>query len=199
MKAPPTNGEATGWKAIDRVLRDVYGSQVPKHVGYVPGLHLGSGLQGTSAFDAGNHWHYVSYGLTELWEKNPDADPQVSGWGYELTLRVVKNGDEPPSWPFTMLERIARHTHAENHRFLVGDRVEIGAPITGSDDTWLTAFALTFDPRLPTTTSLNGSFEFRQLFGITDDELTEMRSKTTDTVLERIRRNNMLLVTDPAR
>ena len=193
------DGSAPGWDAIDRVLRDVYGSQTPKHVGYVPGLHLGSGLQGTSAFDAGDHWHYVTYGLTELWQKDEDADPLVSGWGYELTFRVVEDGPEPPAWPFTLLEGIARHTRFERRPFLAGDRLETSGPITGSTDTRLTALAFTFDPRLPGTRSLNGSFEFRQMVGITDDELLEMRSKSTETVLERLRRTNMLLVTDPAR
>jgi hypothetical protein len=190
---------APGWDAIDRALVDLYGSQTPKHVGYPPGLGLGSGLQGCSAYDAGDHWHYVTYGLTELYQKEARSHPEVSGWGYEMTLRVVRSGDEVPPWPFNELEFIARYTHDNNHPFEVDDRIDRGLPITGSADTRLTAFAVTLDATLPPTTSPNGAVEFRQLVGITAAELAEMKATSTAAVLDRFRQTDPLLITDPAR
>ena len=38
------------------------------------------------------HWHYVTYGFTELYEKKSE-DPEVSGYGFELTFRL-KRGKE---------------------------------------------------------------------------------------------------------
>jgi hypothetical protein len=188
--------ESPGWDAIDATLRRLYSDQAPRHVGYVPGLHFGSGLQGCSAYRAANHWHYVTYGLTELWSKEVDSDADVSGWGYEMTMRVVGTPDEPPGWPFDLLEKVARHTHSQAHPYLIGDRLDPGGPITGAADTALTAVAFTRDPELPSTQSSNGVFEFRQLVGITAAELAEMRNSSTDAVLDRLRAANRLLVTD---
>jgi hypothetical protein len=191
--------ESPGWNAITAALESVYGDQPPKHVGYTPGLHFGSGLQGCSAHWAADHWHYVTYGLTELWTKTDDADRGISGWGYELTLRVRGIPDEPPPWPFNLLETIARHTRDQQHPFLVGDRLDPGGPITGAEDTRLRAIAFTLDPVLRSVDSPNGRFEFRQLVGITSEELETMRAGSTDDVLSRLASGNPLLVTDPTR
>jgi hypothetical protein len=160
---------------------------------------LGSGLQGCSAYWAGDHWHYVTYGLTELWEKADGSAPGVSGWGYELTTRVTGDQGEVPSWPFNLLETIARHTHDQDHPFQVGDRLDPGGPITGIAGTRLTAIAFTLDPTLPPLGSPNGRLEFRQVVGITAEELARMRSGTTEEVLDRLATDNPLLITDPTR
>jgi Suppressor of fused protein (SUFU) len=195
----PGDGDAApGWDAIERCLAEVYGPQEPHHVGYVPGLAFGSGLQGCSAYWAGDHWHYVTYGLTELWAKEGGADPLVSGWGYELTLRAVGE-DRPPPWPFDLLEKIARHTRAESHPFHDGDRLDTGGPITGGPGTRLTAVAFTQDPGLAPVATPNGSVGFRQVVGITADELALMRATSTGEVLDRLRAVDPWLVTDPSR
>lgn len=195
----PQDEPAHGWGAIDRACQRVYGSQTPRHVGYPPGVRLGSGLQGCSAYDAGDHWHYVTYGLTELWLKEEGANPAVSGWGYEFTFRLVKNGRQAPGWPFSLLEFLARHTRTKFLPFEVDDRIDREGPLTDAVTTTLVALAVLLDPTLPSTTSDNGAFEFRQLFGITAEELAEMRATSTDAVLDRLRGNNPLLVTDPSR
>lgn len=191
---------APGWDAIDQALRHVHGSQEPKHVGYTPGLAFGSGLQGCSAYDAGDHWHYVSYGLTELWSKEDGGDRDVSGWGYELTMRVVgSRPGEPPGWPYGLLEMIARYTHANAHPYLVGDRLDLSGPITSDEPTQLTAVVFVRDPQLVEASSPNGRLEFRQIVGVTAQELSEMRSSTNESVLDRLTVHNALLVTDPSR
>lgn len=196
---PLEEPDSPGWDAIDRVLAALYGGQPPKHIGYVPGLHLGSGLQGCSAYWTGDHWHYVTFGLTELWGKTDGSDPNISGWGYELTTRVPGGADEPPAWPFNLLETIARHTRDQQHPFHVGDRLDPGGPITGTDQTRLTAIAFTLDTTLPAVDSPNARFEFRQLVGITAEELAEMRSTSTEAVLARLAGDDPELVTDPTR
>jgi hypothetical protein len=191
--------EAPGWDTIDRAAAGLYGAQVPRHVGYSPGLHFGSGLQGCSSYWADDHWHFVSYGLTELWAKDAESDPGISGWSYELTMRVRSSPEEPPAWAFNLLETIARHTRDQLHPFQVGDCLDPGGPITGASATRLTAVAFTLDGTLPRVASPNGTLEFRQLVGVTADELAEMRSTSTNAVLDRLKTDNPLLVTDPSR
>jgi hypothetical protein len=145
------------------------------------------------------HCHYATFGLSELWAKDEEADPEVSGWGYELTMRVRGPAGEPPGWPFRLLETIARHTHTNGHPFAVGDRLDPGGPITGAADTRLVAVAFTTDRSLQPISTPNGSLEFRQLVGITREELDEMKASSTDAVLARLAADNPLLVTDPER
>lgn len=191
---------APGWDAIEAAIRRLYGAQEPRHVGYTPGLAYGSGLQGCSAYRAADHWHFVTYGLTELWAKESGSDPAISGWGYELTIRVrAPASPSAPNWPFDLLEKVARYTHRNSHPFAVGDRLDPGSPITGQPDTSLVAIAFALDPALPRIDSANGRLEFRQLVGITREELEEMRQSSTAVVLDRIRVSNPLLITDPGR
>ena len=93
------DASAPGWDAIDAVLGAQYGDQEPQQVG------------STLAYDGGGHWHYVGCGLSELFEPVPGANPAVSGWGFELTMRVPRDGDDPPGWPFRMLEEIAQYVN----------------------------------------------------------------------------------------
>ena len=194
--------EASGWDAIDDAFDDLYGGVEPVHVGYIPGLAGGSGLQGCSAYRAADHWHYVTYGLTELWDKSADADPEISGWGYEFTLRapLLEGADTPPQWPFTLLEQLAKTTNHGGSVYEVGHRVDLRRPITGEPGTELTALALARDPQIPDLVdSPNGAFAFLQVIGVTADELDRMKATSTAAVLEDLALGNPLLITDPAR
>jgi hypothetical protein len=190
---------APGWDAIDAVLIELYGPLKPRHVGYVPGVHLGSGLQGCSAYPLDGHWHYVTYGLTELYEKDPDGDPAISGWGYELTMRVSGPSTEAPAWPFNLLEAIARDTRTRGVAYMPGDRLHPGGPITGAAGSRLVSMAFAPDAVLPSTSSVNGAFSFHQVVGITAEEADEMKSSSTQVVLDRMRSTNPLLITDASR
>lgn len=158
-----------------------------------------AGSRGCSAYDAGAHWHFVTYGLTELWAKGPDSEPDWSGWGYELTMRVAKHEDEPPPWPFNLLEQIARHTHTSGNMFAEGHRLDPGGPITGEPSTSLMALAFTADPGLGAIDTPNGRVEFLQVVGITAGELAEMKATSTADVLRRFASVDPFLVTDAAR
>ena len=195
--------EAPGWDAITAAFDALYPGAKPAHVGYSPGLAFGSGLQGCSAYRAADHWHYVTYGLTELWDKDPDAEPGISGWGYEFTLRApLDEADEaPPRWPFVLLEQVAKTSNQHGTLYDVGHRIDIRQPVTGEPGTALTALAITCDPRFPEPiASPNGSFDLLQIVGITAAELARMKATSTADVLGRlVADGNPLLVTDPRR
>ena len=192
---------APGWDAITKVFDTLYPGVEPKHVGYTPGLAFGSGLQGCSAYRAADHWHYVTYGLTELWDKDADSEPSISGWGYEFTMRVpFDDGETPPRWPFVLLEQLAKTSNQHGACYEAGHRVDIRQPVTGQPDTALTALAITSDPQLPEPVeSPNGSFTLLQIVGITAQELARMKADSTSAVLDELATANPLLVTDPSR
>lgn len=170
------------------------------HRAPTPGPAFGGGVQGISAYRASDHWHYLTYGLSELYSKD-SKDPDVSGFGYELTMRVMDAGAEPPAWPFNLLEAIAR-VQRGGHDFRLGDRLDPGGPIDGASSA-LTTVAFTLDPELRRTDTVHGHVAFYQVVGVTEAEAAEMRSypgsEGTPIVLGRLAATNPLLVTDPRR
>jgi hypothetical protein len=171
-------------------------------------MALSHNLQGCSAYDAGDHWHYVSYGLSELYEKQPADDPEFSKWGLEITFRVAKasaDGDQPPGWPFDLLNRIANWVNRDAVLLEPGLRINLGQPITGhptvagSPPTELITLVVTPDPQLPEIDTPNGRVSFLQLVGVTPAEYGEMVASSTADVLARLAVDNPLLATDVTR
>jgi suppressor of fused protein SUFU len=180
-------------------MKALHGDAEPIHKALVPGVALGSPLQGVSAYAETDHWHFVTYGLTELFAKESKV-AEISGLGYELTMRVPKAGeDSPADWPFELLAKVAAAAWAGND-FAVGDRLQVGGPITGEPDCTMEAVAFVSDPSLPVwTESANGSFEFYELVGVTPKELVEMQASSTAEVAGRLGESNPLLITDTTR
>ena len=76
--------EAIGWQAIEEEFLRVYPWQNnPKHYGTLISWMLGGNdpLDGISIYDGGDYWHFVSFGQTELYEKESDTE-EISGYGY---------------------------------------------------------------------------------------------------------------------
>lgn len=100
---------APGWDAIDHALAGLYPQQQPRHYGTLISYRLGGNdpLQGISAYWREQplpHWHFVTYGLSELYAKESE-DLDHSGWGFELTFRLAAEpSDEPPVWVMNMLQ-----------------------------------------------------------------------------------------------
>ena len=93
-----------GWDAIEQAMSKLYGDQEPKHYGTLIPYMLGGPdpLDGISAYKAEQpfpHWHIVTFGFSELYDKESD-DAELSGYGFELTFRLarVETEEEPPAW-----------------------------------------------------------------------------------------------------
>ena len=73
-------------------------------------LRIGrASVEGTHVYDAGQAWHYVTLGLTELYDQS-DASVGPNGIRCELSMRVAKHDStEPPLWPVAFLGKIASH------------------------------------------------------------------------------------------
>src|SRR5437667_11185190 len=186
-----TGDEGSGWAAIDAALQKLYPGVEPNHRAPTPGVHFGGGVQGISAYRTPDHWHLVTYGLTELWAKEPGSDPDVSGWGYEMTFRLAASRDEQraPEWPFNLLVTLAKDTQNNRKPFWVGDRIDFGGPIDGGTSR-LTALAVAIDPELPLLHTPNGQVVFLQFVGITAEQLAEMKQISTASALEKLQKTS---------
>ncbi|MUG43582.1 suppressor of fused domain protein [Paenibacillus woosongensis] len=175
----------SGWDAIDQELSKIYGEQEPKHYGTLISYSLGGQdpLDGISAYKSETpvpHWHFVTYGFSELYEKESEDD-ECSGFGFELTLRLTRNDDEeePPAWALNLLQNMGRYVFNSGNVFKPGDYLDANGPICLGEDTLLTALAFTLDPELPPLDTPNGQVEFIQMVGITRDELEAMQTWNT--------------------
>lgn len=202
-----TEIEAPGWDAIDEALAPLYPGLTPHHVGYHPPKgFVGGALQGCSAYPAEGHWHYVTYGLSELYLPDAEDDPEWSGWGFELTCRVIRGAEpEPPRWPFTILNELAKYVNTSKVVLEPGHRFGMSEAITGhphlpdAPPTELRVWAFTLDPQLGRIDTPNGKVEFLQAVGVSNGEKAEMLATSTADVLARLADENPLLITDPAR
>jgi hypothetical protein len=153
--------EAPGLAAIEAALRDRYGDTKPvgtfePHVPYSAG--------GPDPLDAIRiyapdeprpHWHLVSFGMSELYEKVTD-DPETSGSGIEFSLRVARGprDEAPPTWSAVLLQQLARYVFAERP-FAPGHTIHVAGGTFGDGPdqdsgapTELAALAFAVDPQL---------------------------------------------------
>ncbi|WP_042476831.1 suppressor of fused domain protein [Bacillus ndiopicus] len=179
------NNEAQGWDAIDQAVEEIYGEQQPAHYGTLIPYVLGGDdpLDGISVYKSEEpvaHWHFVTYGFSELYEKESD-NAEVSGYGFELTFRLVRDAseEEPPAWALNLLQNMGRYVFNSGNVFHSGDYLDANGPICLDSDTSLTALAFISDVQLSTMDTPNGQVEFIQMVGITEDELEAIQTWNT--------------------
>jgi hypothetical protein len=189
--------EAPGWDAIEAAVARVVPAQQPLHWG-TNVLLAQEGIYGLSAYRVDTYWLLVTFGLTELFSKDSD-DPEVSGWGIELTMRLPATEDQPPAWALRLLQQLGRYVFSTGRPFDHGHRMDPGGPITGAPDTRLTAVAFATDPELGTINTPHGRVQFLTVVGITADELARMKATSTANMLAELAATSPLLVTDTDR
>ena len=174
-----------GWDAITDEFERVYPGQTnPKHYGTIIKWIFGGNdpLDGISVYDGGDFWHFVSYGLTEIYDKETD-DKDISGYGYELTLKLKKDNYEDEEAELKnicgILQMIARLTFTKGEVFLPNEFIYTGQKegIDARQISKLTGFITVADPTVNAIDTPNGRVEFLELVGMTDAEL-----KTLSTV-----------------
>lgn len=120
------------------------------------------------------HWHYVTCGFSELYEKESE-NKELSGWGFELTFRLKREGDEkPPIWPINLLQNLARYVFKSGNVFAAGEHMDCNGPIALEQDTKLVALGFDTDPQLGSMDTPNGHVDFIEIIALTMDELDAM-------------------------
>jgi hypothetical protein len=197
--------EAPGWDAIDAALRPIYGDREPYHVGTVIPYALGGPdpIHGISAYrnaEPRPHWHFVTYGFSELWAKE-SSDPDVSGFGFELTFRPTcpARQKKPPTWALNFLQNLGGYVFETGNPFGVGHTLPLNGPIEQGSSTLIHAASFAPDPQLPPVATPNGRVEFLQVVGLTMDELAAITSWNAAAFLQLRARDDPFLLTDLSR
>lgn len=176
--ADGADDSAPGWDAIDAVFAQVYPDQKnPLHYGTIIKYMLGGPdpLDGISVYDGGDFWHFVSYGLSELYTKETD-DPEYSGYGIEFTFKLKKSGGNDETEIKNgcgLLQNIARYVFKTGNIVLPEEYVYTKQTegIDAQQKSKLTGFITASDNLVPTIQTPFGKVEFVTLIGTTDAEL----------------------------
>ena len=173
---------AVGWDAITAEFERVYPGQTnPLH--YAPPLPMIAGgndpLMGISVYDGGDYWHFVSYGLSELYDKQ-SSDPEYSGFGMEYTFKLKKDKYENEEAELGnvvgILQVIARIPFVKRELILPYEYVYSGQT-TGIDayqKSNLVGFISVPDPTVKTLQTPNGKVEFVEFIGMTQAEIKSL-------------------------
>ncbi|MDR1702135.1 MAG: suppressor of fused domain protein [Sporomusaceae bacterium] len=184
-----------GWDAITARFEQLYPGQTnPNHYGTLISYALGGNdpLDGISIYDGGDFWHFVTYGFSELYEKNSENDSEWSGFGFELTFKLKKLSwiDESEIKNIAgVLQSLARYVFSSQRGFkpyeYIWTKQTEGFDCNGKSK--LTGFATAPDEAGLIETP-NGKVEFICVVGLTDKELQKIANKEASTkiILEKI-------------
>lgn len=177
--------EASGWDAITKCFEGIYpGQDNPIHYGTMIRWSLGGKdpLDGISVYDGGDYWHFVTYGLSELYEKETD-DEEYSGYGMEFTFKLKKYSDDDTArirGICGILQQIARITFNSGEIFGTYEYLYTGqtSGIDPEGKSNITGFITIPDTDAKPMDTPNGKVEFVEFIGVTDAELKAIQNKT---------------------
>lgn len=187
--------ETSGWDAITQAMLALYPGQTdPIHYAPVLSYRLGGNdpLDGISIYDGGSYYHFVTYGFSELYEKE-SQHAAYSGLGFELTLKLKKDGIRKRDKEYKnicgILQTLARMSFEDGDIFSPEEYIYTGQT-TGIDadgSSQITGF-LTMEDALSTMDTPNGKVQFVQLVGATDAELKALvdGNTTVSALLEKL-------------
>jgi hypothetical protein len=193
---------APGRAAIDGALSDLYGATEPAcHWLSVRRWKAGGRepLDGIAVYRRSEpvpHWHYVSYGLSELYAKE-SGNPKVSGWGFELTARLRRRDEqEPPAFMAEVLQNLARYVLETRSALAPGHSMDLSGPLLEGSDTPIRSALFYDDPELSDFFGPYGHVRFLQVVGVTEDERAAIRTWDQDAVRPVLDQHLPLLITD---
>ena len=174
-----------GWDAIIKECERVYPAQKnPKHYATLLTWVLGGNdpLDGISIYDGGAYWHFVTFGLTELYEKE-SSNKEVSGYGMEFTFKLKKDNSMEEEAEIKgicgILQHLARLTFTRGEIFdayeylYTGQREGIDVKMQSNIKGLITIP----DTNLKPIDTPNGKVKFVEFIGATNEELLEIQNK----------------------
>ncbi len=174
-----------GWDSIVEKFQKLYpGQEDVLHFGALIPYILGGNdpLDGISIYDGGDFYHFVTFGFSEVYEKESE-NLEYSGYGFELTLKLKKNpniDDHELKCMAGVLQSLARYVFQSGAIFSPNEYIYT-KQTTGMDSNGkskITGFITTLD-EAGEIDSPNGKVQFVQLIGMTDKELKCVFDKTS--------------------
>ena len=138
-------------------------------------------LDGISVYDAGSFYHFITFGFSEIYEKETE-NKEISGFGFELTFKLKKNPNinEKELKNFAgVLQTLARYVFNSKQVFRPNEYIATGQNegIDTEQKSKIVGFVTIEDPQLKTVDTPNGKVQFVELIGATNEELKAIMNK----------------------
>ncbi len=174
-----------GMEAIDKEVESVYPSNT-LHTNYVALERWDLGgtepLDKVTIHDGGDYYKYVTYGLTELYDKE-SKDKTKSGFGMEFTFKLkkvaFKDEEKELKNVVGVLQTIARSTILNGeifkpYEFVYTSQTEVMDTEQKSN---ISGFIIVPDKELESLDTLYGRIDFLAFVGVTKEELLAIRKQ----------------------
>ena len=174
-----------GWNDIEKSFLKLYPNQInPKHYGTLIKWNLGGNdpLDGISIYDGGDYWHFVSFGLSEIYGKE-SSNKDISGYGMEFTFKLKKtnfiNLESELKNICGIFQQLARETFVNGEIFNPYEYIYTGQKegIDVEQKSKITGFITALDSKIEEIDTVNGKVRFVELIGATNDELLAITNK----------------------
>lgn len=183
--------DTAGFDAIEKRFKKIYPKQEEIHFHAQVSSRLGGDdpLDGISIFRGDGYYHFVTFGFSELYEKESD-DMEYSGYGFELTfkLKMTEEQKKRKKRDFdikdrelknicSILQELARYIFETGEIFQPNEYIWTGQKegIDSNKKSKITGFVTTLDMAGEISTP-NGKVQFVELVGATDNELKNIDS-----------------------
>ncbi|MCD8165814.1 MAG: suppressor of fused domain protein [Bacteroides sp.] len=185
-------------------MERLYGDQQPEHYGTNLAARANMGgdqyLDGYSIYTSEKGYkHIVTYGMTDLYADPGKYGQDYNGWGYEMTIKLPAESAQECMWAIDMMSNLARYTFQsqkwlEPYHYIAGDGTSINRDVPSA----ITALLVVEDTELPEVDTVHGKLGFMQLVGITEPELTALRSDPSRVkeLVDAMKKVNPELITD---
>ncbi|MDR6760135.1 hypothetical protein J2Y38_000314 [Flavobacterium sp. 2755] len=200
--------DAVGWLQIDNEFERLYPDQEPKHFAPAISYMLGGEhpLDGVSIYESKkqtDHFHFVTYGFSELYYDENKIEDEFSKWGFELTFRLKPFAEDNgnPSWVIALLQNIAKYVFDSGNWFEEFHYMPANGPIRLDTETDITALVIVADPEIEKKQTPHGELSFLQIVGITSAEYEAIKENPgiVEELVNKLKENNPLLITDLTR
>lgn len=148
------------------------------------------------------HWVYVSSGLSNPWDDEPDAEEEWTGLGRELLLECPQQSP----WALALVRRFAAYQmllaagrFGDQEPLDAWDRMSVGGPIDGQQSA-LSAIIMVPSKHYPDEYALvSGKFAFLQIIGLSAAELAHGRAHDFGDLLQTLGDQGAAPLVDAAR
>ena len=170
--------ESIGFDAIEKHFAKIYQEDInPKHFFPLAAWRFGGNdpLDEIDVYCTDKYYHFVTYGLSELYEKESD-DKDISGYGMEFTLKLKNTKEVDDDFLEDMasvIQDIARITFTEGELFSENEYIDFGDTLFDSD---ISGFITVIDPIAKEINTDNGKVKFILLIGVTKEEIEAIKS-----------------------
>ena len=173
------NEESIGFDAIDKHFSKIHQENInPKHFYPKVAWRFGGNfpLDEIDVYITDKYYHFVTYGLSELYEKQNDIK-DISGYGMEFTLKLKNDSnvnDDKLEDLADVLQDIARITFTEGELFNENEFIDFGDNLFDSN---IAGFITGIDKDAGIIETGNGKVKFIILVGVSKEEIEALKRK----------------------